>query len=149
MRASRFPLIGLVGLCLSIFSVGSALLASERSDPISVTSLPAGATVIVDGKVEGMTPMVVVLSRKLVHTVRIELEGYRPRAAEVRPEVSWAKLAKNAFGGALFGIVGTAVDLTTGESKRLTPAEVQWTLERVGEVDRRILPVVASRLSGL
>ena len=149
MRASRFPLIGLIGICLTIGSLGSTLLASERFDPIAVTTLPAGATVIVDGKVEGHTPLVVNLSRQLVHSVRVELEGYLPLATEVRPEVDWAKLSKNALGGTLFGIIGGVVDLSTGEAKCLTPSELKWTLDRVNEVDRAILPVVASRLSGL
>ncbi len=149
MRSSRFPLIGLLGLCIAVGSVGSSLLASERFDPVAVTTLPAGATVIVDGKVGGCTPLVVNLSRQLVHSIRVELEGYQPLAAEVRPEVDWTKLSKNVLGGTLFGIVGGVVELSTGEAKCLTPAEIEWTLERVSEVDRVLLPVVASRLSGL
>ena len=149
MRASRFPLLGLVGLCLSLGSVCSSLFASERLDPIALTSLPAGATVIVDGKVGGRTPIVVNLSRQLVHSIRVELEGFQPLATEVRPEIDWAKLSRNALGGALSGIFGGAVDLATGEAKCLTPSQVQWTLERINEVDLAILPVVAGRLSGL
>jgi hypothetical protein len=147
VRSSRFPLLGLVGLCISVGSVGSSLLASERFDPIEVNTLPAGATVIVDGKVGGRTPLVVNLSRQLVHTIRVELEGYVPKAAEVRPEVDWKELSKNAFGGALGGIVGGVIDLTTGEAKRLSPCDLQWTLDRVGEVEDALLPAVAIGLS--
>lgn len=149
MRRSRFPLIGLVGICLSIGSVTSSLLASERFDPVSVTTLPAGATVIVDGKVGGRTPLVVHLSRELVHSIRVELEGYLPRTAEVRPEIDWTELSRHALGGALIGVATGAVDVATGEAKKLTPAELKWTLERVAEVEEAVLPIVATGLSGL
>ncbi|HTF89791.1 MAG TPA: PEGA domain-containing protein [Planctomycetota bacterium] len=148
VRASRFPLIGLVGLCVSVASVGSSLLASERFDPIEVATLPAGATVIVDGKVGGTTPLVVNLSRQLVHTIRVELAGYLPRAAEVRPEVDWKELSKNAFGGTLGGIVGGVIDLSSGKAKKLEPNDLQWTLDRVGEVEDALIPAVAGGLSG-
>jgi hypothetical protein len=127
VRASRFPLFGLVGLCISIGSVGSSLIASERFDPIEVNTLPEGATVIVDGKMGGTTPLVVSLSRQLVHTIRVELEGYAPKSVEVRPEVDWKELSKNAFGGTLGGIIGGVVDVATGNAKRLSPRDVQWT----------------------
>jgi len=149
VRSSRFPLLGLLGLCLCFGSVGSSLTAAERYEPITVSSLPAGATVIVDGEVGGITPMVINLSRQLVHSIRVELEGYHPEAAEVRPEVDWRELSKHALGGTLWGIVGAGVDLASGEARRLAPAEIQMTLERVSEVDRMLLPAVASRLSGM
>jgi hypothetical protein len=149
MRSSRFPLLGLIGMCLGIGSVVSSLAAAERFDPITVSTLPAGATVFVDGKVGGTTPLVVTLSRQLVHSIRVELEGYHPQAAEVRPEVDWAALSKNALGGTLFGILGGAFDLASGEAQQLAPAEVQLTLERIGEVDRVLLPAVAGRLRGM
>ncbi len=150
MRSSRFPLIGLVGLFLTVGSVCSSLLASERFDPIEVTTLPAGATVIVDGeRLQGRTPIILNLSRQLVHSIRVELEGYHPRAAEVRPEVDWSEISNNVLSGPLLGVVGSAVELSTGDASRLTPAQIQWTLEQVSEVESRILPMVASRLSGL
>ncbi|HUR29681.1 MAG TPA: PEGA domain-containing protein [Planctomycetota bacterium] len=149
MRASRFPLIGLIGLCISIGSVGSSLLASERFEPIEVKTMPLGATVFVDGQVGGTTPLVVSLSRQLVHTIRVELAGYTPRAVEVRPEVDWKELSKNAFGGTLGGIIGGVVDLSTGHAQHLSPCDVQWTLDRVGEVEEALLPAVAAGLSGL
>ncbi len=149
VRASRFPLVGLIGLCISIGSIGSSLLAAERFDPIAVSTLPAGATVIVDGKVGGTTPLVIVLSRQLVHSIRVELAGYTARATEVRPEVDWAELSKDALGGTLGGIVSGAVDLSTGKAKRLAPCDLEWTLDRVGEVGDVLMPAVASRLSGL
>ena len=149
VRSSRFPLLGLIGLCASIGSIGTSLLASERFDPVVVSTLPAGATVVVDGKVGGTTPLVVNLSRQLVHSIRVELAGYLPRAAEVRPEVDWLELSKNALGGTLGGIVGGVVDLSTGQAKRLAPADLQWTLERVGEVEDVLLPAMAIHLSGM
>jgi hypothetical protein len=149
MRRSRFPLFGLVGLCVTLGSVTSSLLASERFDQVAVTTLPAGATVIVDGEVGGCTPLVVSLSRQFVHVITVELEGYRPLTTEVRPEVDWTELSRNALGGALTGLLGGAVDLATGEARQLTPSEIQWTLERVHEVQGAILPVVATRFCGL
>ena len=149
MRSSRFPLFGLLGLLLTIGSIGSSLAAAERFDPIVVSTLPAGATIIVDGKFGGITPMVLSLSRSIAHSICIELEGYHPKVAEVRPEIDWKVLSKNALGGTLFGLLGGAVDLASGEAKQLAPAEIEWTLERVGEMDRILLPAVAGRLGGM
>jgi len=149
MRSSRIPLLGLVGFCISVGSISSSLLASERFDPIEITTQPVGATVIVDGHVGGTTPIVVNLSRQLVHTIRVELVGYLPKVAEVRPEVDWKELSKNVFGGTLGGIVGGVIDLSTGEAKRLAPCDLRWSLDRVGEVEDALLPAVAIGLSGM
>lgn len=149
MRSSRFPLLGLAGLVFSVVSVGSSLLAAERFDPVSVTTEPAGATVIVDGCYGGITPMVLNLSRKLAHSVRIELEGYHPQVTQVEPAIDWFELSKNALGGPLKGLICGSVDVATDEARRLGPNEIQATLVRIGEVDRLVLPVVAKSLNGL
>lgn len=147
MRRSRTPLFGLVGLCMTIGSVSSSLLASERFDEVAVTTWPAGARVIVDGKEGGCTPLVLSLSREVVHVVTVELEGYLPKTAEVRPEVDWSILSRDVLGGALGAVVQGAVDLSTGEATRLTPSEIEWTLERLQGVGDTLLPIVASGLS--
>lgn len=149
MRSSRFPLFGIAGMCLAIGSVGSSLAAAERFDPITVSTLPAGATVIVDGQVGGITPIVLSLSAKLVHSIRVELEGYHPKAAQVKPELDWGELSKSALGGPLWGIAAVGADLVSGEARRLAPAEIQLTLERVNEVDRLLLPAFAGRPGGM
>ena len=153
MSRSRFPLFGLIGLCVTIGSVSSSLLASERFDVVAVSTLPAGARVIVDGEVGGCTPLVLTLSREFVHVITVELEGYHPQTTEIRPEVDWAVLSREvlggSLGGAVGGLVGGAVDLATGEAQRLPPAEIEWSLERVQEVGDTLPPLVATGLSGI
>ena len=133
---------------MGLASLGSTLLAAETFEPISVETLPAGATVIVDGQVGGITPMVLTLSRRLVHSIRIELDGYHPQAAELRPEVDWSDISRNLLGGPLFGILGGAAELATGEARHLTPSAIEMTLVRMGEVEREFLPAVARSVAG-
>lgn len=55
---------------------GCATLIYGRSESVPVHSDPPGATVIVDGKPVGDTPLNVSLRRKDLHDVRIEKTGY-------------------------------------------------------------------------
>lgn len=70
---------GALALMLSAIAAspcGCATLIYGRYESAPVRSDPPGATVIVDGKPVGDTPLSVKLSRKKSHDVRIEKAGY-------------------------------------------------------------------------
>lgn len=88
---------------------------------VGISSNPSNATVWVDRAFVGNTPVVVEMSRKDNHIVRIELEGYQPFEAVFSKKVSaWV------FGNIVFGgLVGLAVDAVSGGIYMLTPDQVQ------------------------
>ena len=113
-------------LLLSVLLLtGCATIAHGPNQSVVFTSMPAGATVEVDGKVRGTTPTTVVLPReKKTYDVRVTKDGYMEATAQLIAEVSgwiWGNLAI----GGLFGIV---VDMATGAMNNLTPERLDVTL---------------------
>jgi len=88
---------------------------------VGIASNPSGASVWVDRQLVGNTPIIVELSRKDNHVVRIELDGYQPYEATFSRQLSgWV------FGNIIFGgLIGLAVDAISGGLYMLTPDQVQ------------------------
>ncbi len=107
---------------LFITSCGSIFNGSKQS--IGFSSSPDGAAVSIDGMPRGRTPITVRLERDEDHTVRITLPGYYPYSATLVHKVSgWV------WGNLLFGgIIGLAVDASTGGLYVLSPDQVQAQL---------------------
>ncbi len=120
---------------------------------IPVTSAPAGATIAVDGKPRGTTPVMVWLPRKgRSHVVRIECPGYDPVELRTEREFSGSYLLGNALLGAAlslplsiaesisdrgdhfflyafgFGGLFTLIDFAQGTGHVLRPRELHVTL---------------------
>ncbi len=55
----------------------------KLTQEVPVTSNPMGATISVDGKPVGQSPLTLTLKKNRSHTVRIEMEGYRPTELRV------------------------------------------------------------------
>jgi hypothetical protein len=115
---------GLAGLLL----IGCAAIVHGSKQPMSIASQPAGATVTVDGKQEGLTPVTLKLARKDEHTVKLDLTGYKPF------EMKLTKSLDGWFWGNLLlgGIIGMVVDAGTGSMYRLSPKEIEATLKQEG-----------------
>lgn len=108
---------------LSILT-GCATIVHGTRQKMSIVSHPSNATVWVDLAYAGQTPIVVEMSRKNDHVVRIQLEGYEPYEAIFSKQISgWA------FGNILFGgVIGLAIDAITGGLYYLTPEQMQAEL---------------------
>ena len=79
MNASRRPVALFLMPIVSILSLQSCLTINKgESQRIPVTSNLVRATVFVDGKEIGATPIHVVLRKNRDHVVRIEKQGYDP-----------------------------------------------------------------------
>jgi hypothetical protein len=91
------------------------------SQDIAVSSNPSNAKVTVDGNTVGNTPLTTSLSRKDIHTVKIELDGYHPFESKIMKETSGWVWGNIIFGG----LIGLAVDAITGGLYDLTPEQVQ------------------------
>jgi hypothetical protein len=94
------------------------------SQEVSIASTPSGAKVIIDGVAAGTTPAAPKLSRKDQHTVRIELQGYKPWEMKFTRATSGWVWGNIVFGG----LPGLAVDAITGGLYKLRPEQVEATL---------------------
>ena len=80
----------LITVFLSVcFLQGCVTLLGKRTQGVTVTARPAGARVLVDGRVEGVTPLGLRLAKRPPHVIRIEKDGYRPVEIRLRTHKNW------------------------------------------------------------
>lgn len=111
----------LSGLVSTLLLTSCATIMHGTRQNIGISSNPAHARVAIDGRYVGQTPIIVNLTRKDNHFLRIELPGYMPYEAVFTKQLSgWV------FGNVIFGgVIGLAVDAISGGIYKLTPEQVQ------------------------
>lgn len=115
----RIAIISTV-LILSIFLNGCCTIFGMAGDvPMKINSTPAGASVRVDGKYEGVTPITVRLARRQTHKVSVEYAG-KTYDKELGPGVNPMLFGNIIFGG----IIGILVDAIDGAGTTLYPFSV-------------------------
>ena len=117
-NAARFLILTLMSVLLT---PNCATLLRKRTQRIPVTSAPAGATVIVNGFEQGVTPLVIRLARKQRgQVIRIESPGYNPFEIRMKRRVSSISSVDVICGGLLglymAGIYCLAHDETADET---------------------------------
>ena len=141
-----------LGGCASMVHKASAPRPGTATQIVEVISEPAGAQVLVAGRVVGTTPVRVLLKRSSTrHVLRVVKEGYAPvdvplkrtLSGAVAGNVPFALLAWNPLSGLadnrwsrgqqvvysfVFPAVGAALDFMTGAAYKL-PARVKVVLE--------------------
>jgi len=75
-------------LALALLTTGCRSLPERYAETVRIESVPAGATVYLDGKAQGRTPLRLELVRSRSHLIRLEREGYRPAFEYILPELS-------------------------------------------------------------
>ncbi len=113
---------------------GCATIMDGTKQTVGFSSNPSDATVIVDGKVLGKTPLTEDLSKKDKHTVKITLAGYMPyEMTMTRKTNSWV------WGNIVIGgLIGLVVDSATGAMYKLTPEQVSAELRKEGNASVKI-----------
>lgn len=91
---------------------------------VGIASNPSNASVWIDRNYAGNTPVIVEMSRKDNHIVRIELDGYQPYEATFSRQLSGWVFGNIVFGG----VIGLAVDAISGGLYMLTPDQIQAEL---------------------
>jgi hypothetical protein len=124
----RFRPVVLLSAVLLPAVAGCGTIMQGTSQQVSISSVPTGAAVTVDTTPYGVTPVTVSLSRKNHHTIKIQLEGYQPYELTTSRSTSGWVWGNIVFGG----LIGLAVDASTGGMYKLTPEQVQATLARSG-----------------
>ncbi len=120
LRSAILSLQLVAGLVLGLISTGCCTIVSGRDQNVRITSEPAGATILVDGKPCGVTPAKFKLLRKEKHDVQVVMAGFEPAQATLKPGINpWL------FGNVLIGgLIGIGIDAVTGSWETLYPGEV-------------------------
>lgn len=105
---------------------GCATIMNGTTQSVSISSNPSNAGVWIDNQFVGQSPMIVMLTRKDNHFVRIELEGYQPYQITFNRELSGWVFGNIVFGG----FIGLAVDAISGGIYRLTPEQANANLSQ-------------------
>ncbi len=111
-RANRFIIF--LTLTSVLLAPNCATLTRRRTQRIPVTSSPVGATVIVNGQQQGVTPLEIQMVRKKKgQVIRIESPGYNP--VEIRPQrkMSVGPIIGNVLLGLIPGIGGAYIYVLT------------------------------------
>jgi hypothetical protein len=112
---------------VALGSGACATVMSSGPDRVSVTTNPSGATVFVDNKEKGKTPVVVALDRKNSNgRFRLELPGFEP------VDVARAKGINGWFWGNILlgGIIGMVVDAASGNIHKFDDEPIAVGLTR-------------------
>lgn len=115
----------LTGLGISMLLTSCATLMQGTYQSVGIASHPSNANIWVDRNFVGVTPLIVDMSRKDNHIVRIELDGFHSYEA-----VFTRKLSGWVFGNIVFGgVIGLAIDAISGGIYMLTPDQIQAELQ--------------------
>jgi hypothetical protein len=79
----------LMGSFLAFSLTGCMTILGSRTQGVTVTARPAGARVLVDGAIEGLTPLELRQAKKPPHVIRIEKEGFRPVEIRMTAHKNW------------------------------------------------------------
>jgi len=131
-RANRFIIF--LTLTSVLLAPNCATLTRRRTQRIPVTSSPVGATVIVNGQQQGVTPLEIQLVRKNKgQVIRIESPGYHPVEIRMQRKRSAGPIIGNFFLGLIPGIGGAyiyalATTRCQSESAYDTEMMLSWLL---------------------
>lgn len=107
-----------------VFWQGCATIMHGSTQQVTVNSTPVGANVLVDGGMRFKTPAAIMLSRKDTHTIEISMDGYQTETVDIKRVLSGAMAGNILFGG----LIGAAVDSSSGAAYRLEPESIQVDL---------------------
>ena len=123
---SRRLRLALSGAALALLASACATIISGRTQDLSISSEPAGATVTAHpGSHRVTTPGILTVPRVVSgYRLRFEKPGFAPVDVRIKP-ASNGWLWGNIVVG---GVVGLAIDYMTGAAYTISPAEVSARL---------------------
>lgn len=123
-----FTRIAVILISIVALLSGCATIVSGKTQLVSFHSTPAGATVLLDGRTLGLTPLSVPLERKTNQTLVIRKEGYKDFSATMGTSVNGWFFGNIVIGG----LLGSTTDAVTGAMHEYAPNQFLVTLEAVG-----------------
>lgn len=112
-------------LCILVSFTSCASIIHGSKQVVPINSTPAGATVMLDGLNVGETPVSVEMTRKDVHTVTLQLDGYQDFEMRLARKTSGWVWGNIVFGG----IIGLVIDASTGAMYKVHPEIINADLE--------------------
>ncbi len=109
-------------------AVGCASITRGTTDTLIVESVPIGASVNLSNGLNGKTPATFVLPRARDIVVTVSLDGYETVTVSVVGQIDSTGSAAMAGNVVFGGLIGAAVDASTGAIKSLKPNPVSVTL---------------------
>lgn len=116
-----------------------ATVTRGSNDKVEFTSDPSGATITTED-VQGkelsqscVTPCELKLSRKRTFDITYTLEGYETQVLRIEPKLSGGGAAGMAGNVLIGGVIGAAVDGSTGAMNNLEPNPLNAVLIKNGE----------------
>jgi hypothetical protein len=145
---------GLLALAL-LSTTACATITKGTEDTVNIQSAPAGAEVTfheTSGKLADQyceTPCVMELNRKFTYKVLFEKEGYEQAEGRLEPKFSGDGAAGMA-GNVLFGgIVGAAIDGSTGAMNDLKPNPLSVSLKKLESATAAAVEVVEDAIEAV
>ncbi|VFQ44596.1 PEGA domain-containing protein [Desulfoluna butyratoxydans] len=119
--------ISLTGISIFLLLTGCATIVKGPTQEVSFTSVPAGASVILDGRVLGQTPFTMLLKKKPGQAIVFEKQGYSPQHMTLTTRLdSWF------WGNIVFGgVLGSVTDGFSGSVTEYSPSQYFITLSPV------------------
>lgn len=92
-RPSRKAVLPALALLLAaLLGQGCMTLLGRRSQSVTVTASSIGASVFVDGTLEGVTPLALEVAKRAPGVIRIEKDGYRPVEIRLKKRKAWVPI---------------------------------------------------------
>lgn len=117
------PILGLIAIAISL-QTGCATIIHGPQESIAVTSSPPGAKVVANTGETCMTPGDLKLKRDTDHVLSVSMSGYQTQEKKVESNFDPLFLGNLLLGG----VVGMAVDLSTGSATKLATEKVNFDL---------------------
>ena len=102
----------------AILAAGCATIEKGRTQRVTIQSLPSGATVYVDGREAGHTPLSLQLSRMNAYQVTVRKRGFADATDSIRT-------VANEYDARFFRL---GVDYSTGAMNDLVPASLRFEM---------------------
>lgn len=123
MKAIGLLVVALV-VVMSLQTGGCASIAHGSSQNVSISTEPPGADVRLDNGVNVTTPSQIKLQRKNDYIVTISKAGYQTQVIPLNSVLSGWLAGNLVFGG----LIGGAIDLSSGAAYTLTPEKISIAL---------------------
>lgn len=116
-------------LAVSVLVVtGCATIVSTKTQLVSFQSAPSGATVLIDGRPIGQTPLSIQLERKTNQALVIRKEGYKEFSTTLSTTLNGWFFGNIVLGG----LLGSTTDAATGAMHEYAPNQFLVSLEPDG-----------------
>lgn len=119
----------LVFLPCLVLLAGCGTLFTPSTKSISLNSSPVEAEVVINGSLQGVTPLTLELSNRETHVIEFRKDGYESVACTLHASVKGSIIILDVLGG----LVPVIIDAATGDWKTLKEDFCNVSLRESGQ----------------